>query len=96
MKVRIDSAAIEERTITSRKTGEIFTFRNQEAWVQGELIRFKFQLRLERNQPSYPVGEYEVDLERSLAPGRYGDLEFRVRLQPCKAASVFPKTGTNG
>lgn len=94
MKIRIESASIQTREQTSRRTSKPFTVRTQEGWVQiGREVR-RIQVGLDREQPAYVPGEYvlgdasfEVDQFGSLKLAAFGRLALEPVVRPAVAAA---------
>lgn len=88
----VRTQAVEEKQRTSKR-GAAYVERVQWAFAQiGEETR-KLRLRLERDQPSYAPGEYDISAELSM--NEWGDLivPFRFDLKPHVRAAAAAKVG---
>ena len=84
MKILIESTTL--RQIVSKKDGTVYF--QQAALVRGERLAGPTSFFVEKNNP-YPVGEYEMDLERCFSFGSFGRLEFTPIL---KQIETVPNT----
>jgi len=80
--VLVYSDSVRTRNITSKKTGEVMTFRDQEAFLVHPSKPFPvpFHLQLDREAAAYRSGKYRICPD-SVFVGQYGDLQFAKRLQ---------------
>lgn len=89
--VRVKSAEVEEREFEGKK-GK-FVERVQYAFVEvGEETR-KIRLRIEKGQPAYQPGMYELHTECRV--GQYGDVSipYVLTLRPVRASAPGAKVG---
>ena len=76
MKIMIDSTDVKTKNGTS-KSGAPYSIREQEAYLDtGKRFPEAIKLNLERDQQPHPVGEYSIDIDRSVYVGRFGGLEL--------------------
>lgn len=86
IKIEITSQEVRVRSGTSKKSGNQYSLREQEAYLHkpGQQYPHPIKITLDDNQPAYPVGVYELTPE-SFYPDRFGALAVRPRLVPVKA-----------
>jgi hypothetical protein len=97
MKIVVENTAIRSRSGISSKTGKPWEMHEQTALLRGERVMGEIRLDVEAPDKPYPVGEYEIDFERSIGIGAYGSITFRPVLKAIESkpmSSVFQKTGT--
>lgn len=82
----IHSTFVDERSGKSKRTGNDYVMREQEAWVQMGDAPYpqKTKVMLDEGQSPYPVGKYQLH-ERSFSVGQYDRLECRPFLVPLAA-----------
>ena len=87
MRIKVKSAEVTERAITSSKNNKQYVFREQQGLVaMGEEIR-AIVIGLQDKQPAFPPGEYEL-LDRSFYVDRNGHLAVgRLELKPVASAA---------
>lgn len=99
MKIEIKSTTINSRNITSKKTGEIIQFVEQEAYAytsdrngHPHAYPSRIVVNAQENGQPYPVGFYTLSAS-SYMVDRFGKLELgRVRLEPLAAAAAPART----
>lgn len=79
MKVIIESTETSERSGVSAN-GRPWTLRSQSARVQSEFLAGPIELTVPDGQPAYVAGEYDLNLEKSIAITQYGQLQMLRRL----------------
>ena len=81
IKIEIHTNQVDEHSGVSRKTGNPFTIRKQEAWAQlpGQPHPLRIKIPLAREQSAYPPGNYSLD-SRSFEVNQYGELALRPSL----------------
>lgn len=97
MKIIVESEIVSTRSGVSQRTNKPYTMREQKALLKGDRLAGEISLQLADDQSPYPVGEYDIDFERSVGLSRFGQLEIRaVVLKAGKPVSVpgFAKTGS--
>lgn len=79
--VLVYTDTVRSRDITSKKTGEIMTFRDQEAFLvhPQKPHPLGFKLQLDKGAQPYKPGRYRI-LPDSVYVGQFGDVEFAKRL----------------
>lgn len=79
--ILVYSDAVRSRTAASKKTGEVLTFRDQEAFLvhPSKPHPVAFKLQLDKDHAPYKPGRYRI-LPDSVFVGQYGDVEFAKRL----------------
>ena len=88
MRITVKSTQVFDRKIKA-KSGQDYSFREQEAIVAlGDEVRIVV-LSLERDQAAYPAGQYEV-LETSFEVDRNRNLAFKRRLALKPVAAAVP------
>lgn len=82
LRIEVKSDAVETRSGTS-KNGKPYSIRSQTAYAytyeqNGNPKPFpeRISLNLEDNQQAYPVGNYALDLEKSIYVGDFGRLSL--------------------
>ena len=95
MRIKIKSAQVTQRDITSSKSGKQYTFREQQGLVaMGDEIR-AIVIPLQDKQDAYAPGEYEM-LDTSLYVDRNGHLAVgRLHLKLI-ASAASPGTRATG
>jgi len=89
IKIEIDSDNIEVKHVTARRDGREYQIPEQNAFLHtpGQKYPTPFRLTLDKNQPAYRPGMYQLDLN-SIGVDRFGSLTlFKVKLLPIPAAS---------
>ena len=83
----IHSTMVDERKGKSQRTGNDYTIRTQEAWVQIGDAPYpqKTKITLEEGQTAYQPGNYELH-DRSFSIGKYEAFECKPFLVPLRAA----------
>ena len=82
MLVTIESTKVRENS--GEKNGKPWRIREQPAFLRGERVAGEINLILEEGQAPYALGDYELDVERSVKIGRWGRLELYAKLAPVK------------
>ncbi len=93
--IEIKSDQIVTRNGISKRTGQPYLMREQEAWGficggDGRVPPYptRISLQLEDNQPPFPAGNYILD-PSSIYVGQYSKLSLgRIRLAPAQKTSV--------
>lgn len=87
MRIEIVNDAVITKNGTSRKTGQAYTLRQQEAvLVLGQYDMRPLVITLGREQPGYPKGSYSIG-PKSFKVTDFGDLTIgRLELVPLKGA----------
>jgi|GEM_PF-944247 len=90
----IHSNHVHERKGKSQRTGNDYTIRTQEAWVQIGDAPYpqKTKIQLEDGQMPYQPGNYELH-ERSFNIGKYESFECQPVLVPLAAPALQQKVG---
>lgn len=80
--------AVQSRSFTNQKTGEIKQYYNQYGYVHlGEAFPIKMKVPVESPAQAYPVGKYQLSLQ-SIRVGRFDALEidpYNIILEPLQA-----------
>lgn len=79
MKVIIESPETQTRSGKSAN-GRDWSMITQSARLVGEYIAGPLELTLGNNQPPYPAGEYDLNLEKSIALTQYGQIQISRNL----------------
>lgn len=81
LKVEITSTAVDQRSGTSKKTGQPWEIRTQEAYIhkQGQPYPEKVVLTLQDNQLAHQIGVYTLDLNQCFKVGDYGRIALDDR-----------------
>ncbi len=79
MKVIIENPEVQTRSGKSAN-GRDWTMTTQHARLVGELLAGPLELTLAANQPPYQVGEYELNLEKSIALSQFGQIQIMRQL----------------
>lgn len=94
LRVEISSADVVTKSGVSKRTGNQYSIREQEAWVhtcdkEGRVRPHpeRVVLSLEDNQPPYPPGSYTI-CPSSFFVDRFRMLDLRLRLKPATSATV--------
>lgn len=85
MKITISSSAVDEKKWTKGERSGVI--RTQDAMAECPSFRQQIRLDLGKNDP-FPVGIYELDLEKNVRVGDYGDLTISRRLTMQRTAAV--------
>lgn len=88
MKIIVEATEVRTRSGISSKTGKPWQMHEQSALLRGERVMGEIRLDLEAADKPYPVGEYEIDFERSIGIGSYGSVTFRPVLKAVEAKVV--------
>lgn len=88
MKITIKSAQVQTKNGISKRTGNEYSIRQQVGQAETDEFRVPVTLTLGDEQQPYAPGVYDVDFERSVQIGRYGDPEFKreIVLIPLQAS----------
>jgi Helix-destabilising protein len=73
--VIIETDSVDQRSGVSSRTGQPYSIRSQPARLKSDLIAGPISITLGDNQPAYPVGDYLLDIERSLTINRFGSVQ---------------------
>lgn len=82
MKIEIHSNAVEEQSGISKRTGQPYSIRKQQAWVSlpGQPYPRMIKIPLGRDQVPYEPGNYLLD-RTSFEVNRYDELGIRPSLK---------------
>lgn len=91
MKIVVESKNVDVRS--GIKNDRPWKIRTQEARLVGAWVAGRVSLNLRDDQEPYEVGEYELDLERSIDIGAYGAINMSRNpvLVPLSARQGTPK-----
>ena len=95
MRIKIKSAEVSERNVTSNKTNKQYTFREQQGLVEMGDERRAIVIPLQDKQAAYAPGEYEM-LDTSLYVDRNGHLavgRLHLKLIVSAASGAARQTG---
>lgn len=80
MKITVRTEHVETRSGTSGKTGKPWTMHTQEVTAETDEFRGTMKLTLADDGKPVPLGEYDVDWDKSVRIGQFGDPVFKRQL----------------
>lgn len=81
MIISFETTKVNVRSGISQRTGKPYTMRSQIALLKGSRVMGEVEIMLQDDQQPYTVGDYEIDLERSIYIGAFRSLRFNPVLQ---------------
>lgn len=93
MKITIETNIVKTRDGVASRTGKPYSMRTQAAFLRGDRVAGEIELLLANDQQAYQLGDYEIDLERSVTIGNFGSLRFNPVLKPQvkQQPAAYPK-----
>lgn len=92
MFITIESNVVKTRDGVSSRTGKPYSMRTQTAFLRGDRVAGEIELLLGSDQAAYALGDYELDLERSITIGNFGSIRFNPVLKPQTNKMAFAKS----
>ena len=89
MKIVVEDTNFVARSGVSSKTGKAWSLREQKIRVMSDYVRGPSRITLADSQEVYPLGEYELDLEKHVQLDNFGNITLsrQLLLTPVKLQS---------